>query len=46
MIEANFIYFGLIGDRSYLGENGVLIKDDLGVVGLVNTAKAIEIIEY
>ncbi|EWZ46213.1 hypothetical protein BFJ63_vAg14823 [Fusarium oxysporum f. sp. narcissi] len=46
VMEANFTYFGLVGDRSYSGENGVLTKDDLGVVGLVDTAKAIEIMEY
>ncbi|KAF5554639.1 nitrogen metabolic regulation nmr [Fusarium mexicanum] len=45
VMEANFTYFGLAGDRSYSGENGVLTKDDLGVVGLVDTAKAIEMME-
>ncbi|KAF5646379.1 nitrogen metabolic regulation nmr [Fusarium sp. NRRL 52700] len=45
VMEANFTYFGLVGDRSYSGEEGVLTKDDLGVVGLVNTAEAIEIMD-
>ncbi|KAG4255536.1 hypothetical protein BFJ72_g15250 [Fusarium proliferatum] len=46
LMEANFTYFGLVSDKSDSGENGVITKDDLGVVGLVGTAKAIEMMEY
>ncbi|KAH7158287.1 hypothetical protein DER46DRAFT_487617, partial [Fusarium sp. MPI-SDFR-AT-0072] len=34
VMEANFAYFNLVGDKSYSGESGVLTKDDLGLCGL------------
>ncbi|KAL5589903.1 hypothetical protein FOVSG1_011770 [Fusarium oxysporum f. sp. vasinfectum] len=45
VMEANFAYFNLVGDKSYSGENGVLTKDDLGIIGLVDTAKALDMME-
>ncbi|KAF4334213.1 nitrogen metabolic regulation nmr [Fusarium beomiforme] len=46
VMEANFAYFDLAGDRSYGGEKDILTKDDLGVLGLVDTAKAIDVMEF
>ncbi|KAM0082142.1 hypothetical protein ACKRZS_005637 [Fusarium odoratissimum] len=45
VMEANFAYFNLVGDRSYSGENGVLTKDDLGIIGLIDTAEALDMME-
>ncbi|KAF4968342.1 hypothetical protein FSARC_4288 [Fusarium sarcochroum] len=45
VMGANFAYFDLVGDKSYSCEEEVLTRHDLGVVGLVDTAGAIKMME-
>jgi uncharacterized protein YbjT (DUF2867 family) len=39
------MYWDLVKEKSYSGEDGILTKEDLGIVGLVDTATAIASME-
>ncbi|KAF4455931.1 nitrogen metabolic regulation nmr [Fusarium albosuccineum] len=41
-MQAAFVYWDLFQERDYSGEGEILTAEDLGVVGLVNTATALE----
>ncbi|KAM0541548.1 hypothetical protein ACHAPJ_013196 [Fusarium lateritium] len=41
VMHANFMYFEFVRDRSYSGEDVILSRQDLDIVGLVDTATAI-----
>ncbi|KAM0209552.1 hypothetical protein ACHAPQ_011295 [Fusarium lateritium] len=41
VMHANFMYFDLVRDRSYSGEDVILSGQDLSIAGLVDTATAI-----
>ncbi|KAM5343837.1 hypothetical protein ACJ41O_012374 [Fusarium nematophilum] len=45
VMDAAHMYWDLVKERSYSGEDAVLTRHDLGVVGLVNTATAISRME-
>ncbi|KAJ3455129.1 hypothetical protein MRS44_013729 [Fusarium solani] len=40
-MDAVFVYWGLVQEKDYSGEDGILTAEDLGVIGLVNTATAL-----
>ncbi|KAK7413261.1 hypothetical protein QQX98_007849 [Neonectria punicea] len=41
LMDEAHMYWDLVQERSYSGEDSLLTKDDLGIVGLVDTAAAI-----
>ncbi|KAL0932020.1 hscarg dehydrogenase [Colletotrichum truncatum] len=41
VMHANFMYFDLVRERSYSGEESILTRQDLGIVDLIDTATAI-----
>jgi hypothetical protein len=40
LMDKSHVYWGMAKDKAFSAEEGVLTKDDLGVVGLVDTATA------
>lgn len=41
VMDAAFVYWGLVQERDYSGEDEILTAENLGVIGLVNTATAL-----